>query len=104
MQMDSWVGKPTTARVTGDSFYYVESPADPAVERMENERVFKRKVMLSWVALIEDPGCIEAHLFMGTCAKDLACRENPNKTALKSAVLPSQTEQIDVQNRSIACF
>ena len=26
--------------------------------------------MLSWVALIEDPGCIEAHLFRGGCAKD----------------------------------
>ena len=65
MQTDTWVGQPTTARVTGDLFYYVDSPADAAVERMENERVFRKKLMLSWVALIEDPGCIEAHLFRG---------------------------------------
>ena len=69
MQTDSWLGQPTTARVTGDFFYYVDSPADPAVEKMENEPVFERKVMLSWVALIKDPGCIEAHLFRGSCAK-----------------------------------
>ena len=37
---------------------------------MENERVFRKKAMLSWIALIEDPGCIEAHLFQGSCAKD----------------------------------
>jgi len=70
METDSWVGQPTTARLTRDMFYYVESPADAAVERMENERVFRKKVMLSWIALIEDPGCIEAHLFRGSCAKD----------------------------------
>ena len=69
MQTDSWVGQPTTAKVTGDLFDYVDSAADAAVERMENERVFRKKVMLSWVALSEDPGCIKAHLFRGGCAK-----------------------------------
>jgi tetratricopeptide (TPR) repeat protein len=87
MAKESWIGKATTARVAGDAFYYVDSPAEPAVDRMENTDDVRNKVIASWVALNLDPGCIEAHVFRGIYAKDPELR----LLHLKAAVATGET-------------
>ena len=84
MAREFWAGKPTTARVTGDAFYYVESPAEAAVEKMENAATFRDKVMFSWVALLRDPCCVEALTFRGQHAKDPDLRLTHLKAAVKA--------------------
>lgn len=62
--MSDWLNEPTTARVGGDVFHAVESPATAVVARMEQEPEFRNKVRFAFIALTDDPGCIEAHLFL----------------------------------------
>jgi hypothetical protein len=81
-----WVGKPSTARVTGVAFYYVESPAELEIQRMENAVTLEDKVKFSWLALQKDPGCIEAHLFRGTHHKDPALRLAHLRAAVESGI------------------
>src|SRR6059058_278000 len=70
MRMSDWLNKPTTARVGGNWFHTVESPASEAVSRLEDETVPREKVMFALIALMDDPGCIEAHLHLADVAKD----------------------------------
>lgn len=84
MAQEFWMGKPSTARVTGDAFYYVESPAEPAIRRMENDAKFKDRFISSWVALMRDPCCVEAHVFRGQHAKDPELRMAHLKAAVNA--------------------
>ena len=69
MPKPQWLDRPTTARVGGDWFHVVKSPADPWIELMENETRFQRRAVLATIALQHDPGCIEALLFLARHAK-----------------------------------
>jgi hypothetical protein len=66
---------PTTGNIV-DSMMgpYVESPADPFVERMEEETDDFDRVLLASRALRHDPGCIDAHLLLAACAPSEARR------------------------------
>jgi tetratricopeptide (TPR) repeat protein len=67
---DSWIGKPTTATVKSGMFKYVDSPADPFIERMDEERKPYFRAGLATLGLRHDPGCIEAHLELADCLID----------------------------------
>lgn len=54
----------------GDWFHTVESPAAEAISRLEDEAAPRDKVMFALIALMDDPGCIEAHLHLADFAKD----------------------------------
>jgi hypothetical protein len=53
--MSDWLKKPTTARVGGDWFHTVESPASAVVDRLEDETEFRKKVRFAFIALTDDP-------------------------------------------------
>jgi hypothetical protein len=59
-----WPNRPTTAKIGGDWFHIVESPATPILERMEKKTDHREKVLGALIALNADPGCIEAHMFL----------------------------------------
>jgi hypothetical protein len=80
--MSDWIDAPTTARVGGTAFHAVESPTAAVVERMEQEPEFARKVRFAFIALTDDPGCIEAHLFLAEHTED----ERRARTHLEKAV------------------
>ena len=65
-----WPDRPTTAKVGGDWFHVVESPAAAVIERMETMTSFRDKALGALIALNEDPGCIEAHLFLAQHTDD----------------------------------
>lgn len=65
-----WRYQPATSKVGGDWFHVVESPAQPTIDRMEKESVSRDKVRFALIALMNDPGCIEAHLFLAEHAKE----------------------------------
>ena len=64
MRMSDWLTAQTTARVGGGWFHTVETPAATVIKRMEDEPVFANRVRFAFIALTDDPGCIEAHLFL----------------------------------------
>jgi len=67
--------RPTTARIEdGILGPYIVSPADPFVERMEEEDDSFDRLVLAARALRRDPGCIEAHLPLSECSPDDATR------------------------------
>lgn len=70
MATPAWLNSPTTARIGGSFFHVVESPADPWISRMESKATFPGKAILAAGALRDDPGCIEAHLFLARHARD----------------------------------
>lgn len=70
MRMSDWLHKPTTARVGGEWFHTVATPAAEAVKRLEIETTPRGRVMFALIALMDDPGCIEAHLHLATIAKN----------------------------------
>lgn len=65
-----WPSRRTTAKVGGDRFHVVESPATPLLERLAKQDSFRGQVTGILCALSVDPGCIEAHLFLAEYAKD----------------------------------
>ena len=65
-----WLGKGGKTKIVPGTFYAVTSPADDYVERMDNADTLFRKVLAAEFAMRADPGCIEAHLFMGTQLRD----------------------------------
>ena len=70
MRMTDWHHEPTTAHVGGIAFHKVETPAADVIVLLDQEDDFKAKVRLAFVALFNDPGCIEAHVFLAEHAKD----------------------------------
>jgi tetratricopeptide (TPR) repeat protein len=65
-----WLGKAGKTKVVPGTFYAVTSPADDYVERMDNADTLFRKVLAAEFAIRADPGCVEAHLFMGSQLRD----------------------------------
>ena len=63
MRMADWLNATTTSRVRGIAFHLVETPAAAVVIRLDREDDFKRKVRLAFIALADDPGCIEAPIY-----------------------------------------
>lgn len=64
-----WRKRPTTAKVGGDWFHVVESPATPILEHMETKTSLRDKILGAVIALDEDPGCIEAHMFLANYSR-----------------------------------
>jgi hypothetical protein len=76
---------PTTARIVdGILGPRIESPADPFVERMEEEADGRDRLVLAARALRHDPGCIEAHLLLAECAPNDALRLRHLQAAVRS--------------------
>lgn len=74
---------PTTARVVRPGLFVV-SPADPWIERMEEEGNFQDRVILATCCLREDPGCIEAHTLLAACTDDMEIRVNRLRKAVET--------------------
>lgn len=70
MAAPAWLNTPTTARISGSVFHAVESPADAWLDRMASRTAFRDKAILATGALRDDPGCIEAHLFLSRHASE----------------------------------
>ena len=70
MTAPDWLHKQTTATVGGTFFHMVQSPADPWVRSMERQTTFRDAAIAAVGALRDDPGCIEAHLFLASHAKE----------------------------------
>ena len=70
MPAPDWLRKPTTATVGGTFFHTVQSPADPWLESMERQTTFRDAAIAAVGALRDDPGCIEAHLFLAIHSKE----------------------------------
>jgi hypothetical protein len=68
MARPAWLDAPTTAKIGSGLFLVVESPADPFIERMEDEPNLRDRLFLATRALRHDPGCIEAHLLLAEYA------------------------------------
>lgn len=72
MRNFEWLGKSGKTKIVPGTFYSVTSPADDYVERMEDADILFKKVLAAEFAIRADPGCIEAHVFMGTQLRDEA--------------------------------
>ncbi len=70
MAAPDWLHKETTATVGGTFFHAVQSPADPWIHSMERQAAFRDAAVAAVGALRDDPGCIEAHLFLASHAKE----------------------------------
>ncbi len=70
MAAPAWLHEPTTAVVGGTFFHMVQSPAEPWLQSMERQATFEGAAVAAVGALKEDPGCIEAHLFLARHAKE----------------------------------
>lgn len=70
MNLPDWMTKPGTSKVIGGTSYRVRSPADFYVAEMGRHDDTVRIAVAANFALHIDPGCIEAHLFMGRNLKD----------------------------------
>jgi hypothetical protein len=64
MAKPAWTDLPTSAKVGGEMFLVVNSPADAFVARMEDDQNLYDRLILATRALRHDPGCIEAHLLL----------------------------------------
>ena len=72
MNSANWLGQVGKAKIVPGTFYAVAGPADEYVERMEDANTLFKKVLAAEFAIRADPGCIEAHVFMGTQLRDAA--------------------------------
>lgn len=70
MRTPRWFHAPATSRVGGDLFHVVETPAAEWMPFLDADLPFEHKAFAAHRALDEDPGCIEAHLFLTGHAKD----------------------------------
>lgn len=70
MMNPSWLDQPATARAGGDWFHVVESPANEILAEMERRTEFRNKVRGALIALLVDPGCIEAPMLMAECSDE----------------------------------
>ena len=70
MNSPDWMTKPSTSKIVVGTSYRVRSPADFYVGEMERHDTEVRIAVAANFALHVDPGCIEAHLFMGRHLKD----------------------------------
>ena len=60
------------------------SPADPWLERMEEEPEFQDRLILATSCLRKDPGCIEAHLFLASATDDSGVRLSRLRRAVET--------------------
>ncbi len=72
MAAPAWLKATTTAAVGGTIFHTVTSPADEWLDLMERQTDLHRKAFAAVRALEDDPGCIQAHLFLARQAKTTA--------------------------------
>ncbi len=70
MAAPEWLRKPTTATIGGTFFHMVQSPAEPWLRSMERQTTLQNAAIAAVGALNEDPGCIEAHLFLAHHAQE----------------------------------
>ena len=68
MAAPAWL-KAIIAAIGGTVFHTVVSPADEWLDLMERQTALHRKASAAVRALEDDPGCIEAHVFLSRQAK-----------------------------------
>ena len=70
MELPAWTTKPTTSEMSHRDAFTIRSPADFYVAEMDRHDTVLRKALAANFAINADPGCIEAHLFMGLHLRD----------------------------------
>jgi hypothetical protein len=98
MARPAWLDAPTTAKIGSGLFLVVESPADPFIERMEDEPNLRDQLFLATRALRHDPGCIEAHLLLA----EYAARFHQRMAHIGKAVATGSAPWVPVVKRGLS--